>query len=688
MRVLAIVALGAAGSCSHTEHVGPEVESFKIEGNESLSSSHIKSKIVTEATGWWPFASRKDYDPVTWDKDRARVERLYASEGFYQAKVKASRVPVEKARDPNAKVEVKMEVDEGPRATVEKLRLEGLEGLPENRQQALQKRLPLKEAEPFTEGEWQKTKGILDSRLRDTGHAEAQVEGRAMVDLASNKVDATVWVQPGPVYSFGDIVVEQGTPSIKPLWIEEQVRLAAPLGEVFTPEAVTEAQRRVFTMNVFTQADVELGQPDPQTQRVPLIVKTQTAPYHLLRLGGGAGFDQVRNEVRVLGEWTDNNFLGGLRTLRLRSRLGWAFIPNAYSNITGGSDPSLRNGAIGLLRADFEQPRLFEAPAWKFAHHIEGERQLQEAFTATSGRSGPDLIWQLRSDLRISVGYELEGWYIEPLAIISPLQSLLVSGCKIPEMRMPGEKIDACTTLISSLHQRITFDRRDDPMEPRRGFYVDAQLQEAGGPLSDFTYLRAIGDVRGYISFGRITFAGRAQLGGLFPTSGVPADTPIQHRLYAGGGMSMRGFGYRRLSPLLAVPIKKKDGSTRLATVVIGGNGLFVSNLETRFKITSNFLLAAFYDTGAVTESSDTLVNTRLFHAVGGGVRILTPVGSIRLDIARRFANGAQRSVNYGVDQVGDGPLTENTSCFGFGGGNTQLSDGLCQIHLSIGEAF
>ena len=47
-----------------------------------------------------------------------------------------------------------------------------------------------------------------------------------------------------------------------------------------------------------------------------------------MRLGGGLGIERQREEVRLRGEWTIHNFLGGLRTLRLRVKPAYVVIPS------------------------------------------------------------------------------------------------------------------------------------------------------------------------------------------------------------------------------------------------------------------------------------------------------------------------------------------------------------------------
>jgi hypothetical protein len=175
----------------------------------------------------------------------------------------------------------------------------------------------------------------------------------------------------------------------------------------------------------------------------------------------------------------------------------------------------------------------------------------------------------------------------------------------------------------------------------------------------------------------------------------------------SGGAMSMRGFNLRRLSPLLLAPgpATSRTAPPPLLTMPIGGNGVFEGNLEARTNVATHVAVALFTDFGSVTRESlgaDTFA--RLNWAVGLGLRFLTPVGPIRIDVGYRLPFGRPPPLYDANGQeitylrVGDGmtqPGTEtganvNKSCFGIGGSSatTWVKDGLCVFHISIGEAF
>jgi len=156
----------------------------------------------------------------------------------------------------------------------------------------------------------------------------------------------------------------------------------------------------------------------------------------------------------------------------------------------------------------------------------------------------------------------------------------------------------------------------------------------------------------------------------------------------------MRGFNDRRLSPLLQTQLPASPGMPNppVVTLPIGGNGIVDGSFEVRYAVTSNLVLAAFVDIGQVTAGRihpDDLVDVLV--AVGIGLRYRTPVGPIRVDLARRLQVGRPPPL-FSVDatgQIRSEPYRVDDSCFGLGGsGGSVVTDNLCVLHLAIGEAF
>jgi translocation and assembly module TamA len=682
--LLLLIVLGCASQDAASKAKGQlVVRDLELAGARRVAPRQIKKKILTSETGWWwPFARKQIYDPVAWQGDLARIERLYEARGYYQAEV----IKDEVRPDGKGGVALRAEISEGEPTRIGSLDVRGLDQLAANEREEVLDELPLEKGDVFVEARWDAAKRQIQERLRDLGHAQADVDAQALVDVKTHAASLTIVARPGIRYRFGDIQVDVPPGGqVSPVWIWEQARLAIPEGETFSDRALAEAQRRVFSMGVFAMARVTLGTPDPAAGRVPVVVSVREAPFHTLRTGGGLRFDQIRNEARLLLEWTDRNFKGGMRKLTARAQAGWAFIPNTYAVLRDRADAGARNGPIARTGLELEQPRFVGRPSLRARIKVELEKTLEQAYDAVGGRFVTGVVWQPRAALSVYPTYNVELFWMQGPPLAGVATAPLAIGC-------PSQS-DDCFVRLSYLEQLLVWDKRDDILEPRRGFYASLSLQEGAGVIGTFTYLRVMPELRGYVSLGDddlVTLAGRVAVGQLLPSAGQ--ESAVITRFFAGGGVSMRGFSNRRLSPLLLAPAPAP--SDVLLTLPIGGNGIIDGNFEARLRLGENLMLAAFVDFGQVTRDRLGLGGVpRLLWAVGVGLRYRTPIGPIRVDFARRLQVGRPPpllTINETTGAVSEVPYLVDDSCFGLGGSGreTPVPDNLCVLHLSIGEAF
>jgi len=148
-----------------------------------------------------------------------------------------------------------------------------------------------------------------------------------------------------------------------------------------------------------------------------------------------------------------------------------------------------------------------------------------------------------------------------------------------------------------------------------------------------------------------VVLARQTQLGVIAPFS-PPAglspqqSIPLPERFFSGGADSLRAFPYNQAGPRdTGEAIMRGGASSQPTGFPLGGNALFVNNVELRFPfIGDNIQGVLFHDMGNVYSSLGNLSfrfhqkNVQDFdyavHAVGVGIRYRTPVGPIRGDIA------------------------------------------------------
>ncbi len=166
----------------------------------------------------------------------------------------------------------------------------------------------------------------------------------------------------------------------------------------------------------------------------------------------------------------------------------------------------------------------------------------------------------------------------------------------------------------------VIWNSEDDLLDPKSGFRASWTVTPYTG--SD-TFTQSEISARSRVHFGadqRVTLAVRTALAATFNNS--LGGLPLNKRYYAGGGGSVRGFGFQEAGPLDA------DNDP------IGGLSKVEGAFEARVKVIKNVQLAAFVDAGSISADTIPHFNDEFFIGYGGGVRYITPIGPIRADVA------------------------------------------------------
>ena len=174
-----------------------------------------------------------------------------------------------------------------------------------------------------------------------------------------------------------------------------------------------------------------------------------------------------------------------------------------------------------------------------------------------------------------------------------------------------------------SLGTTFQITETDDVLDPREGLratlaatpYFGASDQNA----TTFTRLEAAGST--YIGLTDelvLALRGRYGLIAADDTTDVPGST----RFYAGGGGSVRGYGYQMAGPL------DRTGDPE------GGRSVLEASVETRYRLTETIGAVVFVDGGQAFSNLAPSLNDSLLWGTGAGIRYYTPIGPVRFDVA------------------------------------------------------
>jgi outer membrane protein assembly factor BamA len=168
---------------------------------------------------------------------------------------------------------------------------------------------------------------------------------------------------------------------------------------------------------------------------------------------------------------------------------------------------------------------------------------------------------------------------------------------------------------LGKLSEALIFDRRDDPINSRKGWFSSVSFDQSAAFLgSDVQNRKLLMQQFVFVPLGKVVLASRVQAGFAF------GRDPLSYsdRFRAGGGTSVRGYGEESLGP-------------RVAGIPTGGDRLLILNQEVRFPMFKWVGGLVFVDAGNIYEKGEDWNGLRVGY--GFGLRINSPVGLIRGDV-------------------------------------------------------
>jgi translocation and assembly module TamA len=489
----------------------------------------------------------------------------------------------------------------------------------------------------------------------------------------------TITTSPGPKYNFGDIRIA-GPETLPPGIAREALRLES--GQPIIAEQVEAAEANVllrlpqqgYPFPEIGLRDIEL---DPATQLGAYTLPVEPGPrasFGGFSTEGNLAFDA--RHVGVLarfrrGELYDRRKVDDLREAMVATRLFESV--SAEPVLTGETGPDGTQYVNVLVRQEAGPARSLDGnvgystgeglraeAAWEHRNLFRPEGALRLA--AIAGTAEQNLSVRLRLNnwhqrdrallLQFEAGqrdYEAFQGYTTRLYGLVTRESTPIwqkvwtyaYGLEIlatNENRVGRAKLRLSDAyFIGGLIGQLGYDRSNSLLDPTRGFRLLGRVNPEAtlGNGSDY-YFRNLIEGSAYYPFGEsFVLAGRARLGSIY---GIPRDNLApSRRFYAGGGGSVRGFGFQELGPREIVPNPDFDPEDpekepETLSVPLGGRSLAEFALEGRYRF-GNYGVVAFVDAGQVYESQFPSFDSMRF-GVGVGGRVYTNFGPVRLDVA------------------------------------------------------
>ena len=548
------------------------ISKVKIDGAKAITKQQIEQSIGTGFPTIRFWVKKPVFDEEVLKDDMIRIQRLYANNGYYDAKATYEL----KYNKDNTRVEIKINITEGEPIMLTQITVNFKGDLSEKIKKEVFKEIPLKGNTIFSPNAYQQTKGVISEILANNGYPKSEIDGEALVNRREKWARAEFIVDPGLVYYFGSISIS-GNETVKSYIVEREKDFKK--GEIYSLKKINETQANIFQLGLFRSVVLDpVFEDKDQIANIEIVVKERK--HGSVKIGGGFGTeDKLRGQVI----WTQRNFFGGGRRLEVAGK---------FSFITQRVETSLIQPYIAGKNSELSGTLNFQ----------------RDDVPSFKGRS-------FLSTLRMQKSFKD---YYSAFGSLN----LQFSNIEDSATRTPQERSEE-NVFLTFINMGLERDTTDSLLNPTRGTVISTGLESSFTALaSDVNYLKGTIELRGYKKLRRIVFAKKFTIGVIQPFGDTGTfDVPIFKRFFAGGSTSMRGFPFQKLGPL--------DNNND----PLGGNSLLVGSFELRYPLYGDFGGVTFFDYGNVYTREWDFQLGDIKYAPGVGLRYDTIIGPIRFDV-------------------------------------------------------
>lgn len=540
--------------------------------------------------------------------DEALLLRLLRIYGYYDAQVARSvgGAPAdEEARAQNGVV--RFDIIPGKKYTVGAIDLGELAAAGED-YRALRESFAIETGDPLNAFDIEREQADLDIALGESGYPFAAIgDPELLVDHDRQQGDLTMKVAPDGKYNFGHVT--SNMPDFMSGKHLEDIARFEP-GDLYQRSLEMDLRRAIQATGIVASTTITPIETAPPANGEPgtVDIQVEMTKAELRTLAGSIGYGTGEG-FKLEGSWEHRNL----------------FPPEGALKVRGIAGTREQLAGVTFRRNNFKgRDQVLTIDAFVSTIDYEAYDARTASLVGTFERVST-LLFQ--KPFSWSVGLEL---------VATQEREADADGVFGPRQ----------TYFIAALPGYALWDTSDDLLNPTRGFRLGTRLspEVARTNGAESFYLRGEAEGTYYLPVSdKIVLAGRARFASI-PGAPLSAIAPSR-RLYAGGGGSVRGYGYRAIGP------RNDEGDPT------GGRSLTELSFEAR--ITTGFFDGAlqvvpFVDAGTVGANS-TPGFDQIKIGAGIGVRYLTGFGPVRVDVGVPLnpgPNDAKVGVYVGLGQA------------------------------------
>ncbi len=432
-------------------------------GNKAFSDGDLRDVVATKESVWYKFfASQDNYDPDKSEYDRELLRKFYRNRGYYDFRIVSS--VAELSPDQNG-FGMTITLDEGAKYKFGKLSV--TTDLKKLNPDILRQLLPIKSGQMYEDQKIESATDALTFAAGAAGFAFVDVRPQYHANPDKHTVDVTFDVKEGPRVYIDRIDIVGNTQTLDYVIRRE---MSVSEGDAYNRVLVDQSKNRVKALGFFKDVDVTT-QPGQAPDRTDLLVKVTEQPTG--ELSASAGYSSVDQLVVDLG-FKESNFRGRGQNLSAQVSIG-----------SLKQEVSLSFTEPRFLDRDLHAGYDLYTTRYNFSQYA--------SYDSASTGGGLRLGFPLTTNSSMTTRYTLR------------YDSVIVAD----NLCVPGEELvsvvlcdERGSYLTSSVGYSVRLDKRNDPVIPTRGYYVDLS-QDVAGVGGTVHYVRTEMDAGWYHGFNK-----------------------------------------------------------------------------------------------------------------------------------------------------------------------------------------
>ena len=559
---------------------GPEakIETINFIGNKHYTSNDLQGEIMSKERRWYRlFSSAENFDREKMNYDQELLRRFYNRHGYADFAVISAIA--ELSRDKTSFV-LTFTIDEGNRYKVSDIQIRS--SVPDVDADQWYKFVTFDSGDWYNSDEIEKTVSSLTEELSKKGFVFVEVVPNILKDRETGKLNVVFDIKENAKVFVNRINITGNTRTLDEV-IRREFRISE--GSVFNAAKIRESRKNVERLNFFSKVDIDSERVDYDKADINVNVEEKSTGYFNV----GVGYSTV-NGALIRAGITENNFLG----------------KGQQVSLSAGKSERTTDYNLSFTEPYFLGRRL---------------------------SAGTDLFYQME-DYQDESNYDMDtyggrvrfGWnYTDDLSqyVRYTLKEDKIKNVNSASRYIQREEGNAVDSVIG---QTLVYDKRDNVMNPREGYYLSFG-NDVSGLGGDDKYVKF--DVKAY-KFYTLSdyYTFKFFINGGYVEGYGDEDVRLAQRYFLGGN-TMRGFESGGISA--------RDKFTRDA---IGGNWMVWGGAEMSFPMGLDELGIrgrTFVDIGT-TGKPDNIDMTDVNYsssprvAVGFGFEWTSPMGKIDID--------------------------------------------------------